>query len=102
MNPPGSDLLTAFLSLAKNTQLWARSWLENRGELPAACHHIIAEKLSGWRAAVTEGGPELRAALLAAVPPIPPREPELPRAWTLPAAAREADAEVPELSQEAA
>ena len=57
--------------------------MENRGELPATCHHVIAERLARFTAAVT-AYPELRDELLAIVPPIPTREPEPPRHWIMP------------------
>ena len=74
------DPTVAWHTFGPNTRIWARWWLENGAELPASCHHVITERLAPFIAAVIQGGPELRAALLAVVPPIPIREPE-PRAW---------------------
>jgi hypothetical protein len=79
------DPTEAWRAFKPNTLLWARCWLENGEELPASCHHVINEKLAPWIATVTEGGTEMRRALLAIVPPIPPREPEPTRAWIMPA-----------------
>ena len=76
------DPTVAWHKFGPNTLLWARWWLENGAELPASCHHVITERLAPFISAVIQGGPELRAALLAVVPPIPPREPE-PRARVL-------------------
>jgi hypothetical protein len=83
VTPP--DPIEAWRALRPNSLIWARWWLENGGELPAACHHVIRAKLAPWIAAVTEGGPEMRDALLTIVPPIPSREPEQARAWIMPA-----------------
>jgi len=66
----------------RNTLLYARLWLET-GELPESCHFTIRERLEPWIAAVTAGSPEVREALLAVVPPIPPREPEPTRDWIM-------------------
>jgi hypothetical protein len=82
---PALDPMTAWRALKPNSLIWARWWLENGGELPASCHHAIVQRLLPWIAAVTAGGPEMRDALLAAVPPIPPREPEPTRIWIMPA-----------------
>ena len=78
------DPMEAWRAFRPNSLIWARWWLENGRELPASCHHVIADRLTPWIAAVTEGGPEMRDALLAVVPPIPLREPEQPRAWIMP------------------
>jgi hypothetical protein len=59
--------------------------MAGKGELPPTCHFVMVEKLAPWIAAVTAGGPEIRAALLDVVPPIPIREPEPARAWIVPA-----------------
>jgi len=66
----------------RNTLLYARLWLET-GELPESCHFTTRERLEPWIAAVTAGSPEVREALLAVVPPIPPREPEPTRDWIM-------------------
>jgi hypothetical protein len=81
---PALDPMKVWREFRPNTLLWARWWLANGGELPASCHRTIADRLALWKRAVTEGDPEMRASLLAVVPPIPPREPEPARAWTMP------------------
>jgi hypothetical protein len=81
---PTVDPMEAWRAFKQNTLMWARVWLET-GELPPTCHFVMVEKLAPWIAAVTAGGPEIRAALLNVVPPIPPREPEPKRAWVVPA-----------------
>lgn len=81
---PVLDPMEAWRAFKPNTLMWARMWLET-GELPPTCHFVIVEKLSPWIAAVSAGGPEMRDALLAVVPPIPTREPEPTRTWIMPA-----------------
>jgi hypothetical protein len=79
------DPMEAWRAFRPNSIIWARWWLENGRELPASCHHVIADRLAPWIDAVTESGPDTRAALLVVVPPIPHREPEPTRAWVMPA-----------------
>jgi hypothetical protein len=81
VTPP--DPIEAWRAFKPNGLLWARWWLENGGELPASCHHVIAQRLQPWIEAVNAGG--LRDALLDVVPPIPTIEPKPTRAWIMPA-----------------
>jgi hypothetical protein len=78
------DPTEAWRTFKPNTLLYARLFLE-KGELPKGCHFVIRERLEPWIAAVIGGRPEMRDALLAVVPPIPPREPEQTRDWIVPA-----------------
>jgi hypothetical protein len=61
----------------------ARLWLETDA-LPETCHFVVRERLASWIAAVEAGGPEIRAALLAVIPPIEPRLPVPVRGWIMP------------------
>ena len=79
------DPMEGWRAFGPNSLLWTRWWLENGGNLPASCHHVLAEKLAPWIAAVAAGGPGVREALLAVVPQIPMRAPEPPRTWIMPA-----------------
>jgi len=82
------DPLVAWQDFRSNTLLWARWWLENGGELPASCHHVIVDRLAPFIAAVKAGGLALRDELLAVVPPIPTPEPAPTRNWIMPAVGR--------------
>jgi hypothetical protein len=82
---PTVDPMEAWRAFKQNTLMWARVWLET-GELPPTCHFVMVEKLAPWIAAVIANGPEIRAALLSVVPPIPPREPAPTRDWVMPGA----------------
>jgi hypothetical protein len=86
---PTFNPVEAWKSFRPNTLLYARLFLET-GELPEGCHFVIRERLEPWIAAVAAGGPELRDALLAVVPPIPVSEPEKPREWRMPSDRRAA------------
>jgi hypothetical protein len=74
----------AWKEFKPNTLAYARLWLET-GELPAETHFVIRERLAPWIAAVQAGGEDLRATLLAVVPPIEPRVPLPTRDWIMPA-----------------
>src|SRR5215471_4340199 len=79
------DPMEAWRAFKPNSLIWARWWLENGGGLPTSCHHVIADRLAPWIAAVIAGGPEMLDALLAVVPPFPPNEPAPTRSWIMPA-----------------
>jgi hypothetical protein len=79
------DPMEAWRAFKPNALAWARWWLENGGDLPASCHHVIADRLTPWIAAVTADGPETRAALLDVIPRIPACEPAPTRDWIMPA-----------------
>src|SRR6516225_5738655 len=81
------DPMKVWRAFKPKTLLYARLWLET-GELPVSCHFVIRERLEPWIAAVIAGGPELRDALVAAVPPIPPRAPVPTRGWVMPTSHR--------------
>jgi len=80
VEPAHSDPLTSWRSFKRNTLLYARWFLET-GELPAGTHFVIAERLAPFVAAVNAAGPEIRAQLLAEVPPIPTPAPIPQRQW---------------------
>ena len=50
---PAIAPLTAWRDLKTNSLLWLHWFLENGGALPATCHHVIAERLASFIAAVT-------------------------------------------------
>ena len=82
---PPLDPMEAWRAFKPNSLIWARWWLENGGELPASCHHVIVDRLAPFIAAVKAGGLALRDELLAVVPPIPTPEPAPTRNWIMPA-----------------
>ena len=62
------DPVEEFHSLKPNTRAHAVFWLRH-GELHPEIHFVIRERLEGFIRRVAEASPEVRAALLTALPP---------------------------------
>jgi hypothetical protein len=78
-----ADLIDEFHAFKSNSRAHAAFYLRY-GYLHPELHHIIRQKVEPWIDRVKKASPEIREKLLAEIPPLP-SEPELPRAWTLPA-----------------
>jgi hypothetical protein len=65
---PQLDPVAEFLAFKTNTRVHAAYWLR-AGELHPEVHFVIRERLEDFIRRVQAGGPEVRAKLLAAIPP---------------------------------
>jgi hypothetical protein len=62
------DPIAEFHGLKVNTRAHAAYWLRH-GQLHPEIHFVIRERLEGFIRRVAEASPEVRAALLAEIPP---------------------------------